>query len=77
MLPAHPAALLTESQVADLLGISVRTLQAWRLQGTGPAVVRISARCVRYRNDDIMSFVRDHTEPAKALPPASGDAGGE
>jgi predicted DNA-binding transcriptional regulator AlpA len=51
--------LLTESQAARLLGISVRTLQAWRVRGggSGPRYVRISSRCVRYRVPDLEEWI--------------------
>jgi len=49
-------ALLSESQASDLLFLSVRTLQAWRCKGTGPAFVR-AGRAVRYRRGDLVSWV--------------------
>lgn len=54
----HPdiAALLTESDVAALLRVDRRTVQAWRQRGTGPRFVRISNRAVRYRPSDIAEF---------------------
>jgi predicted DNA-binding transcriptional regulator AlpA len=51
--------LLTEKQISRLMGFSVRTLQAWRVRGGGPRFVKISARCVRYRQDDLDSWVAD------------------
>jgi excisionase family DNA binding protein len=50
--------LLTEKQAARLLGFSERTLQAWRVRGGGPRFVKVSARCVRYRQDDLDEWVR-------------------
>jgi hypothetical protein len=49
-------ALLSEVQVSDLLFISVRTLQTWRCQGTGPAFVR-AGRAIRYQRGDLLSWV--------------------
>ena len=51
------AGLLTPQQAADHLGVTVRTLEAWRWSGRGPQYVRISARCVRYRHCDLDAFV--------------------
>ena len=51
--------LLTEKQTSRLMGFSVRTLQACRVRGGGPRFVKISARCVRYRQDDLDSWVAD------------------
>jgi predicted DNA-binding transcriptional regulator AlpA len=55
--------LLSQRQVAELLGLSERTLEAMRLRGTGPAFVRISRRCVRYRLTDLESFIASRTVP--------------
>ena len=48
--------LLTESETAELLGISERTLQAWRVHGGGPAFVRIG-RTIRYRRQDVLDWI--------------------
>jgi predicted DNA-binding transcriptional regulator AlpA len=39
--------LLNETQAAELLGLSVRTLQNWRLRGGGPPYQKLG-RAVRY-----------------------------
>ena len=53
--------LLTEAQVADLLGLSIRTLQAWRQDGKGPPYVSLAEDgkrgTIRYRQQDILSFI--------------------
>lgn len=49
--------LLTQSEVADLLCVSQRTLEGWRFRGHGPAFIQISPRCIRYRTSDVMAFV--------------------
>jgi hypothetical protein len=48
-------ALLTEVRAADLLSLSVRTLQAWRARGFGPPYVR-AGRAVRYRRHDLLAW---------------------
>jgi hypothetical protein len=48
--------LLTEEEVAGLLRLSVRTLQAWRLCDRGPAWTRIHG-VVRYPIADLRSFI--------------------
>jgi hypothetical protein len=53
-------ALLTEVQAADLLSLSVRTLQAWRTRAFGPAFVR-AGRAVRYRRRDLLAWMDDNT----------------
>lgn len=49
--------LLKQSEVADLLCVSPRTLEGWRVRGQGPEYVPMTPRCVRYRMSDVMSFV--------------------
>ena len=49
--------LLNEVDAAKLLGLTQRTLQAWRFYGKGPLFVRISKRCVRYRRSDLVAWI--------------------
>ena len=49
---------LTEREVADLLGLSVATLRAWRHRGQGPRYLRMG-RAVRYLPADLETFVRE------------------
>lgn len=62
-----PDALLTEAQAAQVLGLSIRTLQSWRCRGDGPAFVR-AGRAVRYRKTEINSWVDANTVRARATP---------
>lgn len=48
--------LLTEEQAAELLALSVRTLQAWRPRGAGPRFVR-AGRAIRYRKADLAAWI--------------------
>ena len=48
---------LTEREVAELLGLSVATLRAWRHRGKGPRFLRLG-RSVRYLQSDLQDFVR-------------------
>jgi len=57
-----PDALLTEAQTADLLSISMRTLQAWRVRGGGPVFVR-AGRAIRYRRCDLLGWIKANTVP--------------
>ena len=50
-------ALLTERRAADFLGVTARCLQAWRYRGGGPKFVRISSRCIRYRQSDLREWI--------------------
>lgn len=56
--------LLTNRQVAELLGISPTTLEIWRCRGKGPAFVKYGARGqspVRYRLSVVMQWMGDNS----------------
>jgi hypothetical protein len=55
-----PDALLCEVQAADFLCLSPRTLQGWRLEGTGPRFVR-AGRAIRYRRRDLIAWIDENT----------------
>jgi predicted DNA-binding transcriptional regulator AlpA len=57
---SDPDRLLNELQAARLLGLSSRTLQAWRSRGAGPAYVR-AGRAVRYRRSDLVGWTQTMT----------------
>lgn len=50
--------LLNTKQISELFGVSVVTLEQWRLQGKGPKFIKVG-RCVRYRMADILAFQED------------------
>jgi predicted DNA-binding transcriptional regulator AlpA len=52
------AALLSPSQVSDLLGVPVATLYAWRYRGDGPEAIKIG-RHLRYRPADIERWLQE------------------
>lgn len=49
--------LLDRYQVAELLGVSVRTLERWRNRRTGPPFVRISHNVVRYPEHSVQEWL--------------------
>jgi excisionase family DNA binding protein len=56
--------LLNLEEAADLTGVSRFTLRRWaKLQRV--AVVRLSARAIRFRQSDLDALVRTHLSPAK------------
>jgi hypothetical protein len=57
---ADPDAALNETQAAEFLSLSVRTLQAWRVRGGGPRYCKIG-RAVRYQRRELVSFQETHT----------------
>ena len=52
--------LLDQTQAAELLQISPRTVEGWRSRGEGPRFVRVGRR-VRYRLDDLRAWLDEHT----------------
>jgi hypothetical protein len=49
--------LLDESATATFLGgLSVKTLQSWRLRGYGPSFIRVG-RLIRYDRQTLLSFL--------------------
>jgi len=58
--PSDPDALLNEVQAADLLCLSIRTLQAWRNQDRGPDFVR-AGRAIRYRKGALVDWTSSNT----------------
>jgi predicted DNA-binding transcriptional regulator AlpA len=49
--------LLGEKEVAAILGVAEQTLRNWRCQGKPPVYVKIGGRAIRYRREDIDSFI--------------------
>jgi hypothetical protein len=58
--PADPDAGCNEMQAALFLGVSVRTLQAWRVRGGGPRYLKIG-RTVRYQRRELVAFQQANT----------------
>ena len=55
--------LLTEAEVADLLGVKPATVESWRIRGIGPRLPWIKVgRAVRYRLADVERVVAEGTK---------------
>jgi len=50
--------LLCEKDVAQMLNVSVRTVQRARLDGDGPKWLKIR-KLIRYRQRDVMEFIAE------------------
>ena len=48
--------LLTQQRLSDLIDVSERTLERWRVEGTGPAFVK-AGRKVLYRTVDVDAWL--------------------
>ena len=51
-----PTELLTEQEVAEVLGVRPKTLARWRWKGNGPLHRKIG-RKVRYARDDLENYI--------------------
>lgn len=51
-------ALLTTSEVAELLRVNRSTLSRWRALGVGPRVTWLSPSIPRYQRSDVLEWLR-------------------
>jgi hypothetical protein len=54
---------LTESEAAQVIRVSARTLRRWRVDGTGPPVAGYAGRRALYRRSDLLAWLRRAREP--------------
>ena len=52
--------VISTLQLSRRLGLSIRTLEGWRLRGDGPKWIKVG-RTVRYRIADVEEFERGST----------------
>lgn len=50
--------LWNPAKVAEILGVSVKTLASWRCQGKGPKYVKYGGRFGGYRPEAVEEFIR-------------------
>ena len=50
----------TPRTLAEELGVSVRTLDDWRLSGRGPRYFKVSYRTVKYPAEDVETWLQSH-----------------
>jgi DNA-binding transcriptional MerR regulator len=51
-------ALVDTREAARILGVSARTLERWRMEGQGPAFLKIGSYRVTYDIEDLDAFKR-------------------
>ncbi len=65
---ARQIRLLMPGEVANLLGIKPKTLEAWRAAGEGPPHVIIGRRNVRYDPGDLAVWIKERRQPDNPSP---------
>ncbi len=63
--------LLTEAEAARLIGFTPRFLQERRFRGGGPRFVRVSARAIRYRPQDLEEWAAERLRTSTSDPGTS------
>jgi excisionase family DNA binding protein len=53
----RPVKLLTPKETAEILGVTVGTLQIWRTTRRYPLNYIKSGRLIRYRAEDVQAFI--------------------
>jgi excisionase family DNA binding protein len=53
----RPVRLLTPKETAEILGVTVGTLQIWRTTRRYPLNYIKSGRLIRYRAEDVQAFI--------------------
>ena len=56
--------LFDTTGLGEIVHASPRTVEAWRIRGTGPRVTRVGPRMVRYRLSDINAWLAGQTQRA-------------
>jgi predicted DNA-binding transcriptional regulator AlpA len=64
--------LLDQKRVAELLGISPRSMEGWRLTGDGPTYHKVGRR-VRYRRSDLEAWLADRRRTSTSDPGPSAE----
>ena len=60
--------LLTEAEAARTIGFTPRFLQERRYRGGGPKFVRVSARAIRYRPEDLEAWAAERLRTSTSDP---------
>lgn len=70
-----PQALLNEHQVAEVLGLSVKSLRRWRAAGAGPRFIKVNGFSVRYAVGSLLVWLNQQPQGGADVPPAARRAG--
>ena len=53
-------ALVGEEEAARILGLAVQTLRNWRFKRVGPDYLKVGARAVRYKIEDLETWIENN-----------------
>lgn len=53
--------LLDTIETSQLIGVHPATLATWRMQGLGPRYIKVGPRKVRYRAEDLDTWLTENT----------------
>ncbi len=60
--------LLSTPDAARVLGMKPSALENWRWKGRGPPFVRVTARAIRYRREDLERFIKERLRRSTSDP---------
>ncbi len=66
--------LLTEGEVANVLGVRPKTVQAWRAAGEGPPHIKVGRKLIRYRPGDVAIWMQEHSSQPDSSSPTQDAA---
>jgi len=58
--PIHPLSSLDRAELADLLGVSIRTLARWAKNGDGPKFIKLGG-IVKYRISEVEDWMNENS----------------
>ena len=50
--------MISPTELADMLNVSVRTVYTWKSNGTGPRAIKVGKH-IRYRTSDVEQWLED------------------
>lgn len=59
--------MFAQAEVAELLGVTERCIEGWRVRGGGPRYVRVG-RLIRYRHSDVSAWLDARTRASTSDP---------
>lgn len=62
---SHPTRLVDDAYLEEMCGITKRTWQNWRVDGTGPKFLKLGG-CVRYRLSDVLAWFENNERNSTA-----------